>query len=80
MSFLLYHQLESTNMNLHVPATSCTFCLLYRSLQQFVAWRKAAFLFKDDRNNNVMHLIAQGGHLDTAKAMLKNDYVEFKKG
>ncbi|XP_030852882.1 transient receptor potential cation channel subfamily A member 1 homolog [Strongylocentrotus purpuratus] len=50
------------------------------SLQQFVAWRKAAFLFKDDRNNNIMHLIAQGGHLDTAKAMLKNDYVEFKKG
>eukprot|EP00057_Strongylocentrotus_purpuratus_P016450 XP_011670924.1 PREDICTED: transient receptor potential cation channel subfamily A member 1-like [Strongylocentrotus purpuratus] len=49
------------------------------SLEQFFAWRKDAFLFEDNENNNVMHLVAQGGHLDTAKAMLKKDDVEFTK-
>ncbi|XP_030853196.1 serine/threonine-protein phosphatase 6 regulatory ankyrin repeat subunit B-like [Strongylocentrotus purpuratus] len=49
------------------------------SLEQFFAWCKDASQFEDEQNNNVMHLIAQGGHLDTAEAMLKKDGVEFTK-
>ncbi|XP_041481037.1 transient receptor potential cation channel subfamily A member 1 homolog [Lytechinus variegatus] len=51
------------------------------SLHQFVKWRKAAFFYKEEQTeNNVMHLIAKGGHLDTAKNMMKNSNVDFKSG
>ena len=52
--------------------------VLSRSLQQFVTWRKATFDFKDDQGNNVMHLIAQGGHLDTAIAMINEENVDYR--
>lgn len=42
------------------------------SLLEFVGWHKHCVFLKDSQENTVMHLIAQGGHFDTAKALLKN--------
>ncbi|XP_030849059.1 transient receptor potential cation channel subfamily A member 1 homolog [Strongylocentrotus purpuratus] len=43
------------------------------SLLQFIAWHKHSVALKDDNENTVLHLIAEGGHLDTAKAIIKKD-------
>ncbi|XP_030849070.1 transient receptor potential cation channel subfamily A member 1 homolog isoform X5 [Strongylocentrotus purpuratus] len=42
------------------------------SLLEFVGWHRRYVFLKDSQENTVMHLIAQGGHFDTAKALLKN--------
>ncbi|XP_041466849.1 transient receptor potential cation channel subfamily A member 1 homolog [Lytechinus variegatus] len=42
------------------------------SLLEFASWHRRSLHLKDPQENSIMHLIAQGGHLDTAKAILKN--------
>eukprot|EP00057_Strongylocentrotus_purpuratus_P019202 XP_011673676.1 PREDICTED: ankyrin repeat and death domain-containing protein 1B-like [Strongylocentrotus purpuratus] len=42
------------------------------SLLEFVGWHKKCVSTKDEQGNTAMHLIAQGGDLDIAKALLKS--------